>query len=210
MSSDFLKTLINWPRPYLSGTDLCAMLDRSSDARQAVIKRAVQKGVLEPVRRDLYLIKIAKTLAVNAFELVPVIYGPSYLSLESALSYHGWIPEAVRTITCASVKRAKEFDTPLGLFSYVHVPTEAFFCGVEQHLSNGLTLFIATPMRAIADIIYARKRTWATANALFEDLRIEKESFKYSDFGVLKELIATYPSPRVRRALYRVQQGMHL
>lgn len=207
MRSLFLKTLIHWPRPYLFGTDLHFILDRSADARHSLIKRAVQQGFLKPLRRDLYLITLSPSSLVNAFELVPIIYGPSYVSFESALSYHGWIPEAVRTTTCASVKRATQFETPLGLFSYVSVPKEAFFCGVGQHPSNDLTLFIATPMRALADILYTRKRQWSTTDALCEDLRIDKENVTTADLDALTELILTYPSPRVRTALELLRQG---
>ena len=137
-------------------------MDKSSDSRHAIIKRAIQKGYLIPIRRDLYLIKNSKT-SLNSFEIATIIYGPSYVSFESALSYHGWIPEAVRTTTCATVKRAKEFETPIGIFSYEHIPIKAFSFGVEQHQQGILTLFIATPIKALADIIYARKRTWATS-----------------------------------------------
>ena len=90
------------------------------------LKELFDKGYLIPIRRDLYLIKNAKRTLLNCFEIAPIIYGPSYVSFESALSYHGWIPEAVRTTTCASVKRAKEFETPLGIFSYEHIPIKAF------------------------------------------------------------------------------------
>lgn len=106
MNISFLEILLNWPKSYISGIDLHYILDKTADSRQAIIKRAVRKGYLIPIRRDLYLIKNTKGVPLNSFEIAPIIYGPSYVSFESALSYHGWIPEAVRTTTCASVKRA--------------------------------------------------------------------------------------------------------
>jgi predicted transcriptional regulator of viral defense system len=209
MNKQIFEVLLNWPRPYISGVDLQNILDKSANSRHAIIKRSVQENYLVPLRRDLYLIKNSRKSLVNSFEIATIIYGPSYVSFESALSYHGWIPEAVRTTTCASVKRTKEFETPIGIFSYEHIPIKAFSFGVEQHEQNGLTLFIATPWKALADIIYARKRTWLTIDDLSEDLRIEPESLQNSDSKLLAELIENYPSPRVKNALYVLQKGLH-
>lgn len=208
MQKKLLEILLNWPRPYASGTDLHHILDKSADSRHSIIKRAVRKGYLIPIRRDLYLIKNSKSPLLNSFEIAPIIYGPSYVSFESALSYHGWIPEAVRTTTCASVKRAKEFETPIGFFSYEHVPIKAFSFGVEQRQQGALTLFIASPMKAIADMIFARKRVWESIDDLSEDLRIEVENLQSSDRKALKELIKNYPSPRVKNALNILLKGM--
>lgn len=199
--NNFLEILLNWPKPYVSGTDLHHLLDKSSHSRQAIVKRFIQKGHLIPIKRDLYLIKKLKSSPINSFEIVPIIYGPSYVSFESALSYHGWIPEAVRAITCASGKRAKEFETPLGIFSYEHIPIKAFSFGVEQHEVGALTLFIASPIKALADMIYARKRVWESIDDLNLDLRIEVESFQNSDKAMLTELIENYPSKKVKNTL---------
>lgn len=207
MQKNFLEILLSWSKPYISGTDLHHILDKSADSRQAIVKRAIRKGYLTPIRRDLYLINNSKFL-LNSFEIAPIIYGPSYVSFESALSYHGWIPEAVQTTTCASVKRAKEFETPIGLFSYEHIPLKAFAFGVEQYQQEALTLFIASPLKALADFIYARKRAWESIDDLFEDLRIEAESFQSSDKKMLDELIENYPSPRVKNSLKILLKGL--
>ena len=210
MNRKFFEILLAWPKSYIFGTDLHSILDKSPDSRQAIIKRAVREGYLNPIRRDLYLIKNPSHPLINSFEIAPIIYGPSYVSFESALSSHGWIPEAVRTITCASVKRTKEFETPLGIFSYEHIPIEVFSIGVEQFLQNGMTLFIATPLKALADTIYARKRTWATVDDLSEDLRIEPENLKNTDKKLFIDLIENYPSTRVKNALKILQNGLGL
>lgn len=209
MNSNFLEILLNWSKPYISGIDLHHVLDKTTDSRQAIIKRAIQKGYLTPIRRDMYLIKNAKRALLNSFEMAMIIYGPSYVSFESALSYHGWIPEAVRTTTSASVKRAREFETPIGIFSYEHIPVKAFSLGIEQHQQDTITLFIASPVKALADIVYARKRTWESISDLSEDLRIERDSFQNSDRKLLVELIENYPSPRVKKALNILLKGLH-
>ncbi len=208
MNIHFLEILLNWSKSYITGIDLHHILDNTADSRQAIIKRAIQKGYLIPIRRDLYLIKNAKRALLNSFEIATIIYGPSYVSFESALSYHGWIPEAVRTTTCASVKRTKEFETPVGIFSYEHIPIEAFSFGIEQHQQDAFTLFIASPVKALGDIVYARKRTWESMSDLSEDLRIEMDNFQSLDRKLLIELIENYPSPRVKKALNLILKGL--
>jgi predicted transcriptional regulator of viral defense system len=37
------------------------------------------------------------------------IYQPAYLSLETALSYHGLIPEGVYTLICVSPRKTQEY-----------------------------------------------------------------------------------------------------
>ena len=210
MNKKFLEILLNWPKPYISGADLCHILDKSSDSRHAIIQRIVQQGYLLPIRRDLYLIKNSKKPSLNCFEIAMIIYGPSYISFESALSYHGWIPEGVITTTCASVKRTTEYQTPIGIFSYEHIPLKAFSFGVQQYQEKSLTLFIATPVKALADIIYTRKRTWETIDDLYEDLRIEPENLQKSSKELFAELIKNYPSQRVKNTLTVLLKGLHL
>ena len=201
MNKQFLEILLNWPKSYISGTDLTHILDKSANSRHAIVKRTVREGYLTPIRRDLYAIKNPKKPLINAFEIALIIQGPSYISFESALSYHGWIPEAVRTTTCACVKKSTKFETLIGVFSYEHIPITAFPLGVEAHLQNGVFVLIASPLKAIADIIYTRKRTWDSVHDLLEDFRIEPESFQNLDKQLLKELIENYPSLRVKKTL---------
>lgn len=206
---EITRILLDWPKPYIFGADLCHFLDKSPNSRHSIIKRAIQEGLLLPLRRDLYLISRQHSL-VDAFEVSSILYGPSYISFESALSYHGWIPEAVRTTTCATSKRSKEFETPIGYFSYDHIPITAFALGVEQHPKKNITLFIANPWKAIADIIYSRKRVWQSLNDLSEDLRIDAEHFSNSNKTLLADLIANYPNNRVKKALRILQKGLLL
>mgnify|MGYP003523184722 CR=1 FL=1 len=90
-----------------------------------LLKELSKKTILFPFEEIFMSSRIQRQPLVDSFEIATVIYGPSYISFESALSYHGWIPEAVRTTTCASVKRAKEFETPIGVFFFLHIPIEA-------------------------------------------------------------------------------------
>ena len=134
-----LQDLIEeWPQFFIQDSDLALRKKKSDDARYSAVKWALKKGVLIRVRRGLYLIadKIKRSL-LDEFELALLIYGPSFVSLESALSYHGWIPESVYTTTCVSTKRAKAFETPIGVFRYKRVPEDQFYVLFSLPLLGG-------------------------------------------------------------------------
>lgn len=200
----FIETLIHWPKSYITGTDLEVLLDKTYDARHSIIKRAAKSGNLIKLQNDLYLIKssLRKELP-NSFELAQLIWGPSYISFESALSYHGWIPEAVRMIASACTKKGKQVLTPIAVFSFERIPSDGFAMGLHHKKEDGSYL-IAEPWKAIADLVYARRKQWDTLRDLMEDLRLEEEQLKSSDKNLLNYLAMHYPSPRTRKILTKL------
>ena len=123
------------------------VLEGTVCSRHGLIKRATSKGEILNIRRGLYcLAPWYQKRPINIYALSQRIYGPSYVSLETALRYHEWIPEAVYACTCASFGNAKEFDTPLGIFSYKRIPQRVFYTGVERNVDNaGNAFFMASP-----------------------------------------------------------------
>jgi hypothetical protein len=136
------------------------------------------------VRRGLYLISPSPTApgyALNKFELAQWVYGPSYVSLESALAFHGLIPEAVPTVTCACAKRSKEFKTPLGVFSYARLPLDELFIHVQRHPSGpGHWFLMAEPLKALTDYVYVYKKNWKTLQEAVTYLRLDVDELKSS------------------------------
>ncbi|MCW5588150.1 MAG: hypothetical protein KIT27_00670 [Legionellales bacterium] len=202
MNSTLLQQLVNWSRYFISGTELKAILTGTEDARKAIIKRAVDEGYLQRLRRDYYLIRhITNKPLINSFELAQFIYGPSYISFESALSYHGWIPERVSVTCSATVKQTKSFNTPVGEFSFEKIPNDSFKLGVAYIKENDARYLMADPWKAIADMIYCRKKKWESINDLMFDLRIEEECIKNHKLGMLAELSKTYPHKLTRKTV---------
>ena len=82
------------------------------------------------------------------------MYNPSYVSLHAALAFYDIIPEAiVRTTAVSSLKKAN-FENVFGSFSYQQVLPELMF-GYEQKLFlNKHSLLLATPEKAILDLLY--------------------------------------------------------
>ncbi|MDR0333486.1 MAG: hypothetical protein LBI15_08465 [Dysgonamonadaceae bacterium] len=146
-----------------------------------------QKGLVIRVIRDLYVVSPkVHNLEISTELVANHLYRPSYISLETALSYYGMIPERVYTIRSMTTKRAKTFSTPLGNFEFKTIPTDYFSIGIRQEIINNQYAFLtASPTKAICDMIVATpnlrlQSVKAMQNYLTEDLRI--------DFDVLKTL----------------------
>lgn len=206
MKKNIRDLLEDWPKSYIKDVDLSFLINRTDDARYSIVKRALKRGLLSRIKKGLYVIPgKTKTLLIDEFELALFVYAPSVISLESALSYHGWIPEAVYATTCVTPKRAQEFKTPVGIFSYKHVPEDDFYLGVSRVVTkSGAIVFIADPWRALADLMYNRRKSWKDLEHLESDLRIDVDTLKNSDKKLLRLLIKKYPSTRVRDGLKRL------
>ena len=103
------------------------------------IRNLCISGDLIQVKKGLYVASPlpGRPPAVSPLALAALIYGPSYVSLESALAHHGLIPERVDEITSVTCKRAKRFQTPLGRFTYRPVNESAFSYGVGLQSVEG-------------------------------------------------------------------------
>jgi len=104
-----------------------ALPTATSASRHNKLTRAVAEGHLIRLKRGVYyLAKPHQRRGLNLFEVSYHLYFPSYISLESALAYYQLIPEAVYTTTAVTPKQARTVETPLGTFSYNHLPTKIF------------------------------------------------------------------------------------
>ncbi len=199
------------PDGCFSTDDLFHFVSGSADARHSLIKRAVVAGEIIRVRRGLYCLGPPyRRDPVNLHTVAQYIYGPSYISLESALSYHGWIPEAVYTVTSASVGESKTFRTPLGTFRYTRIPQNRFFSAVERTVGDGSRdiALIARPIKALADYVYAYRKDWNSLDPVVHDLRIDREDLATVSEEDLEEAMESYRSRRVRRFLSAVRSEL--
>lgn len=189
---------LEYSKAYIEDIALSVILDGSKDSRHSWVKRALKKGTLVRLKRGLYLIGEKASSHVDPFEMAQQLYGPSYVSFESALAYHGWIPEAVYITTSATSKRRTIIQTPIGTFNYEHTPQFQFFMGVERVSTPKGVFLMAHPWKAVADYFYSRRKKWQTLNDLIDDLRLDETMVQNSDKSVLDELNSYYASPRVR------------
>jgi len=206
------KIFENTPYGCFTSQDVATLFPGSEDKRYGLVKRAIAGGEIINIRRGLYcLASKYQKKSINLYALAQHIYGPSYVSLESALSWHGWIPEAVYTLTSVSSGKSKEFQTPLGAFSYNRVPQKVFYTGVERLADEAGNIFLmASPMKALADYVYVNKRDWADLKPAVESLRIEPEEFESVTSDDLDALIENYTSRRVQKFIKGLRKDLKL
>lgn len=204
------RTLQRYPRAYLTDAELAALLDGTPNSRYGKLKRLLAQGKLLHIRRGLYCLtdRLGYLTKPHPYELAQYIYGPSYISLESALSFHKLIPETVYTITSATVKRSKDFQTPLGLFSYLHLPLENFYTEVEIIKENGYQFFMAKPWKAICDYVFFYRKEWSSLEPLLVSLRINRENMPILRSEEIQLLDEYYQHTRVSRFLKGIQRDL--
>lgn len=168
-------------------------LSNISDKR-GKISRMIHSGELLQLRRGLY----ATQSDINPYCLAASIYGPSYISFETALSFYGLIPEAVYEITSATLKRPKEFENSFGRYRYYKLPKKVYSTGIERITEGGIPFLMASPTKALCDRIALEAgmrsisdvRQWAALMRLNKELEINSE--------VLDTCAENYKRPAVR------------
>jgi len=194
-----------------SNQDVSVLLPGSENSRQALIKRAIAQGEIIHIRRGLYcLAPEYRKKPINLFTVAQQVYGPSYVSLESALSFHGWIPEAVYACTSVCLKNSREFQTPLGLFSYTRVPQQILYTEVERQTDEYRNVFlIASPIKALADYVYVHKLDWLGVTPIIQSLRVEPDDLESVSAESIESLVDNYRSQRVQKFLKGLQKDLH-
>lgn len=161
-------------------------------------------GALVRIKKGIYI--LGKDFTKNPYVpevLANIIYGPSYVSLEWACQYYRLIPERVTTVTSVTSQRSKAFQTPIGLFTYNHLPIQNFMAGVTLvQFSETQRALFATKEKALADLLVLRRGRFASKKhleeTLFEDLRIEKEDIQNLDLDLLKNIYEARPHSAIK------------
>lgn len=179
------------------------LVNKSTDAKKSFLKRACQKGDLIRVRKGLYLLGEGKRKShYNSFVIANYMVGPSYVSLESALSFYGLIPEAVYTTTSVTAKVGSEVETPVGQYSFSYLKTDYFNFGFYQLKDGDHKYLIATPLKALMDYIVLKKKEYKSVEEVEEDLRFDFDEFltykKFVNKKKINEMLKVYKSYRLQ------------
>jgi hypothetical protein len=156
-----------------------------------------KRGEIVRLKKGLYVVsekisrkKISRELIANH------LYGISYISLETALSHYGLIPEKVFALRSITTKRAKQFENAFGSFEYISVPLDYFSIGIRQEIvDNEYAYLIATPEKALCDLILAtppnlRLRSVNAMQAYLEDdLRIDFSTVQNIDLNIIRQCV---------------------
>jgi hypothetical protein len=164
------------------------------------INELVKQGILVLVKRGVYIpgptLKIPRP---EPFLLANHLYGPSYVSFESALSYHGFIPERVFEISSATILNSKKYKTPVGRFNYYHLPLPYYTFGIRQvELTMNQRILMASTEKALCDKIINTPGVLLRSSRqvkawLFDDMRMSKEDILKLDYREISKWIKEAP-----------------
>ena len=139
------------------------------------LTRWVKKGYLLKIKNGIYVFK-RDYEKIRGEEIAAAIYQPSYLSLESALSAYGFIPEMVYAYVSVTGKINRTFDNDFGHFIYRHVKSELFWGYREVKTDTGRYL-IAEPEKALLDYLYLNLSK-INSESDFENLRFNEDQLR--------------------------------
>lgn len=177
-----LGRLSNQPLPHQLLVSILNEYQRPNDK----IYQLAKEGVIESVRKGLYVAGPALNTdrRPEPFLLANHILGPSYVSVETALSYYGLIPERVYEIASMTTQASRKFATPMGVFTYTRLPLPYYAFGIRsEKLADGQYAMVASPEKALCDKVVTtsgllfRSRK-AAREFLFENMRMSEESLK--------------------------------
>lgn len=174
----------------------------SGDVDPADIRRQLSRwtsgGRLHRLRRGLYaLAPPYGKVKAHPFVIANRLVRPSYVSLQSALAFHGLIPEHVPVVTSITTGRPGEFSTPLGTFVFRHIRTPLFRGFREVEVAGGQAAFLARPEKALLDLLYLDKGSGS--EVYLAELRLETD--EGLDLEELERLAAVFDSGKVRQAV---------
>ena len=151
-----------------------------ADFNRNNLTRWCGKGLLIKLRNQYYAFPDNLGTPDFARYVANRIYAPSYISLHSALSFYGMIPEEVVQFTSVTTLKTARFDNPVGTFHYQNVKIPYFFGYEMKIMQNGRALLFATPEKALLDLLYLNP--YYRTEQDMEELRLD-EDFMENEFN---------------------------
>ena len=171
------------------------------------ITRLLAEGSIIRIKKGLYCFGEAfRREPVSREHLANLIYGPSYVSLDYALSHRGLIPERVETVTSVTTRRSRVFDTPFGTFSYCVLSGRRYAVSVILETAGKTTFLVASAEKALADKVWTDKRFIGRRVShyhtyLSDDLRIDRDALRGLDRSLLQVIATAYDSVKIDNLL---------
>ena len=177
----------------------------SSVRRQ--LDRWIKSGRLIQLRRGVYSVAPPyQAEAPHPFLVANHLRKPSYVSLHSALSHYGMIPEFVPVTTSVTTDRPEELQTPLGRFVFRHVKKTAFFGYIQTEISRGQSVFLASPEKALLDLLYLTPGS--DSPEYLKELRFEPtDRFDWQALRMHADRFESRPLKRAVELLSRMTTG---
>lgn len=160
-TTDIIKTLQTKEISLFTLSDFAKLFDL--DNQQTLYKkiaRLEQKQIIKKLIKGKYQFLLAK---ISNFYLANFLYSPSYISLESALSFHSIITGFSYQITSITPKATKTINLDEQEYKYTHINPNLFW-GYEKREN----FILAEPEKALLDYIYLG--TKGLRNLVFDEM----------------------------------------
>lgn len=167
------------------------------------LTRWCQKGLLVKLRNQYYSFPEYRQVPDFSRFVANRIYAPSYISLHSALSFYGMIPEEVVQLTSVTTLKTAKFENAFGTFYYQNVKPSLFFGYVIKTMPNGRGLWFATPEKALLDLLYLNP--FYKTEQDMEEFRLD-EDFMLNEFSTerLDDYLKRIGSKTLRQRVNRL------
>lgn len=191
-------------------TDLLSILSDYKNPNDK-IKNMVKSGEIIRIKKELYVVgDLFREQNVSLELIANRLYGPSYISLEWALSYHGLIPERVYEVTSITTKMRKDYKTPFGRFTYIKGNKLLYPIGISIKQNIDKTSFmIASKEKALCDkLVYTQNLAITSKKSMVEyleeDLRIDFDDLKDFDLAIIEQCVECGYKTTLLKRFYEV------
>ncbi len=171
-----------------------------------------KKGVLIRLKRGLYVVSPEVSGKMLSLELIANhIYGPSYVSMHYALRYYGLIPEHVFMLTSVTTRHTRTFDNELARFSYHGVSKDYFPLGIDMKEEYGVTFLMATPEKALCDMLMVEKhipdQSLSRLEVFFEeDMRIDLDDLRQLNPDIIRACLTVGKKKKLLENVLKLMQ----
>ena len=171
------------------------------------ITKLLASGVIVRIKKGLYCFgEVFRKEPLSREHMANLIYGPSYVSLEYALSHHGLIPERVEVVTSVTTRRSRDFNTPFGTFTYRMLKGPRYAVGAIIETIGKTPFLVASPEKALVDKIWSDKRFSGLRMSYYDayltdDLRIDPQALRSLDRIRLQVVAAAYDSAKINNLI---------
>lgn len=164
------------------------------------MSRWVAAGKLIQLRRGLYALAPAwRKVEPHPFVVANALQRGSYVSLQSALAFHGVIPEHVARVTSVGPRRPETVRNALGSFQFNHLSSRLSFGYARVEVAARQFAFVAGPEKALLDLVYLT--AGGDAAACLRSLRLQNA--EAMDRNTLLDTAARSGKPKLLRAARR-------
>jgi hypothetical protein len=205
---------LNPPGGIFDGTVVINLFPKATEgARKLFVNRALSHNEILRLKPGVYCLSPdLRRTHPHPFVIAALLLSPSHVSLESALSYHGLIPEAVFQVASVTTQRSRIFTTQLGRFEFHRVPCNEPRAGVRaEKLDADAWAFVASPLRAIADLVYLRKSiSWNRDGLRFltDSMRIDETNLRDLSFVEFDDIWRSFRNRRTRDYLVGMRKEL--